>query len=197
MNHVVARVAVVASLLVALTGCGTPTSDAGASEKTPASTSSATAEPAPVAEPHQYEPEMGTIGTIDTATAVAGSEWTVSFAKANYDGASVLIPEGQDNFDPRSMVLAEVKFTSDKELPAGTTLGSQLTIEYFNWPGDYYGGVDDTCGVIPNDFAQISSLDEKHTATGNVCVMVESDEAVGGMWVVTPAGGNPVFFESR
>ena len=130
------------------------------------------------------------------ATATIG-DWDVTILDVDTDATARILEENQFNDPPadgRSFVMWEVEATY-----MGTESGTawiDLDWKIVGSEGNSFGsGMDDSCGVAPNDLFNKGETFPGGVVTGNVCIAAETAQLDGGTILVEELfGGSRTFF---
>lgn len=123
---------------------------------------------------------------LSPGVSFAVGDWTVELDTTNTDADDIVAAENPFNEPPadgRRFVMVEVtvSYTGDDSGQPWLDLGFQ----FYGSGGNTFGtGLDDYCGVIPNDLSDQGEMFPGASATGNVCVSVPADQIEGGAWIV-------------
>ena len=130
------------------------------------------------------------------ATARIG-DWEVTITDVDLDATEVVLEENQFNDGPadgRSFVLWSIEATYNGD-DSGTAW-IDLNWKVVGAAGNSFGsGMDDSCGVVPDDLFSKGETFPGGVVTGNVCVSAETDQLDGGTILVEELfGGSRTFF---
>lgn len=128
----------------------------------------------------------GDLGTRDNplpiGTTITMGDWELSVTDVNLDAAEEIQAENEFNDPPadgRQFVMWEIEATYTGDDSGEPWLD-------FSWgvvgsAGNTFdgGGMEDYCGVIPNDIMEAGETFPGGTVTGNVCYSVPSDQVDG------------------
>ena len=197
-------IALALSALV-IAGCDAGPADGAGGTLVDPDAPAATPTPAPDDAP---EPEEGSDsadpsaeGTRTTPAALGATarigDWEVTITDVDLDATAVVLEENQFNDGPadgRSFVLWSIEaiYNGDDSGTAWVDLNWKVV----GSAGNSFGsGMDDSCGVIPDDLFNKGETFPGGLVTGNVCVSAETEQLDGGTILVEELfGGSRTFF---
>lgn len=139
-------------------------------------------------EVEQDEPEGGgeeAAGPDGTAYQVGDEvevgDWIVVVTDVNQDATDVFLAADEFNDPPadgRQFVLVTVDTTYTGS--AAGTAWVDLTLNIDGADGTTYtGGVEDFCGIVPDDLFSVGEQGPQETATGSICAALPADQVAG------------------
>jgi hypothetical protein len=191
--------AVVAFTGLVLSGCDTgPAEGAGGTIVEPGASAGSPSAPSGNAAQAPAESAVGTRSNPAPFGSVAKiGDWEVKIVDINKDAADIVTAENMFNDAPaegRSFVIwsIEATYTGSESGIAWIDLSWKLV----GAAGNSFGsGIDDMCGVIPDDLFGKDETFSGGVVAGNVCVSAETSQVEGGTILVEELfGGSRTFF---
>lgn len=143
-------------------------------------------------EPSEDEP-AGADGSREAPYAVGDEftlgDWTVTIVDADVDATDAIMSENEFNDPPadgRQFVMFGVEATYNGEDTGTAWL--DLGFQILGSEGNTFGtGMEDMCGVIPDDLMNEGEAFPGATVSGNSCVSVPSEQIDGALLIAEPS----------
>lgn len=167
----------------------------------PAETPAPAPDDAPTPDESGDAAESSAAGTRTNPAAIGATarigDWEVTITDVDLDATAVVLEENQFNDRPadgRSFVLWSIEATYNGD-DSGTAW-IDLNWKVVGAAGNSFGsGMDDSCGVVPDDLFNKGETFPGGVVTGNVCVSAETEQLDGGTILVEELfGGSRTFF---